>query len=147
MDKIFYRELKSYKYELAEGFIIPTDIKPDTDIYEPNENKPLIALTRKGILCIFPGYAWDGASRPAINTKNFLRGSLVHDAFYQLMRQKKIGIENRDKADRLLQELCIQDGMSKLRAAYVYYAVKMFAKSAATPTDEIENQEKILQAP
>lgn len=145
--KIKYRELKNYKYELFNGYMIQTDIFPELNIYEPNEENPLIVLTRKGMLCIFPGYAWDGASKPAYNSKNFLRGSLVHDALYQLMRQKRISLDNRDKADRLLQSICIEDGMSKFRAAYVYYAVKLFAKNAATPKDEKETNEIILEAP
>lgn len=145
--RIKYRELKKYKFELSEGVFIQTDIFPEKDIYEPTEENPLIVLTRKGLLCICPGYAWDGASGIAINTKNFLRGSLVHDALYQLMRKKRISLDNRDKADRLLQKICIQDGMNKFRAAYVYYAVKTFGLSSATPRDENEANETILEAP
>ena len=147
MKKIKYRELKNYKYEVAEGCSIQTEIKPTQDIFEPNEDRPFIVLGKNGILSIFPGYAWDGASGIAIDTKNFIRGSLVHDAFYQLMRQSKLGLEHRDYADRLLQKICKEDGMSAFRANNVYYAVKMFGESSAAPTNQKEIQETILEAP
>jgi len=85
------------------------------------------------ILVVKKGYAWDGPSGPTWDTPSFMRGSLVHDALYQLCRlglvEKNI---YRPLADRLLKELCIEDGMWPIRAKYTYYAVRWFAKSAAT---------------
>jgi len=40
-----------------------------------------------GGLLIKAGYSWDGPSGSAIDTKNFMQGSLVHDALYQLLRE------------------------------------------------------------
>ncbi|MCK5138479.1 MAG: DUF1353 domain-containing protein, partial [Thermodesulfovibrionia bacterium] len=57
--------------------------------------------------------------------------ALVHDSLYQLIREGCINIDYRDHADRLLQEICLRDGMSRVRAWYVYQAVKWFAKSSA----------------
>lgn len=144
-----YKALKNYKYQLVETYVIQTEIYPETDITEPTEDtySPFIKLKTNGNLIIFTGYAWDGASGIAIDTANFLRGSLVHDALYQLMRQGKIGLENRDYADRLLQKIIKEDGMSFLRANNVYYAVKMFGESSAAPTSKKEIQEIILEAP
>ncbi|MBP9887670.1 MAG: hypothetical protein KBF93_15325 [Leptospiraceae bacterium] len=147
MKKIKYKELKNYKYQIVEGCSIQTEIKSEKDIFEPNEKFPYIVLSKNGILSIFPGYAWDGASGIAIDTKNFMRGSLVHDALYQLMRKGKIGLEYRDDADRLLQKICKEDGMSSFRAFNVYQAVKLFGESSASPTDKKEVQETILEAP
>ncbi len=86
-------------------------------------------------LTIAAGYAWDGASRPAINTTNFRNGSLVHDVLYQMMREGAIPAteENRKRADQILREICREDGMSRVRAAWVYWAVQTFAKRPATP--------------
>lgn len=144
-----YKELKTYKYQLVETYVIQTEIKPTEDITEPTDDTyaPFIKLSTNGILFIFADYAWDGASGIAIDTKNFMRGSLVHDALYQLMRQGKIGLENRDYADRLLQKICKEDGMSAFRANNVYYAVKLFGESSASPTSKKEIQEIILEAP
>ena len=87
MPKIKYKEIQNYKYEVAERYSIQTEIKPEKDIYEPDEDYPYIALLKDGTLSISPGYEWDGASGIAVDTKNFMRGSLVHDALYQLMRK------------------------------------------------------------
>lgn len=142
-----YKELKNYKYQLAETYVIQTDLAPEQDIFTPDEGKVFIKLSTNGILYILNGYSWDGASGIAVDTKNFLRGSLVHDALYQLMRQGKIALEHRDYADRLLQKICKEDGMSSFRANNVYYAVKLFGESSASPTNKIEVQETILEAP
>ncbi len=142
-----YKELKNYKYQLADTYVIQTDLAPEQDIFTPDEGKVFIKLSTNGTLFIFAGYSWDGASGIAVDTKNFLRGSLVHDALYQLMRQGKIALEHRDYADRLLQKICKEDGMSSFRANNVYYAVKLFGESSASPTNKIEVQETILEAP
>lgn len=142
-----YRELKKYKYQLVENYSIQTDLKPVKEIFEPTAEKPFINLDTNGVLTIFSGYSWDGPSGPTIDTKNFMRGSLVHDAFYQLIRQKKLALEHRNFADRLLQKICKEDGMSSFRANNVYYAVKLFGESSASPTNKKEMQETILEAP
>ncbi len=142
-----YRETTNYKYKLVERESIQTEVKPERDIYEPDEDYPLIALLKDGTLSISPGYAWDGPSGVSVDTKNFMRGSLVHDALYQLMRQKKISLEHRQYADELLRDICKEDGMSSFRAWYVYRAVRRFGESSANPTDEKEQQEIILEAP
>jgi hypothetical protein len=95
-----------------------------------------LSLGNDGILIIKKGYAWDGPSGPTIDTLSFMRGSLVHDALYQLMRMGKILYSHKDHADRLLQKICIDDGMSKVRAWGVYQAVKLFGGSSAKPGSE-----------
>ena len=79
------------------------------------------------------GYAWDGPSGPAIDTKNFMRGSLVHDACYQLMREGLLPQDKRKPSDVLLWLICLDDGMSRTRADYVYHAVRTFAGRSARP--------------
>jgi len=68
-----------------------------------------------------------------------MRGSLVHDALYQLMRKKQLPVSYKDYADKLLHDICIEDGMSKFRAWYVYHAVRLFGKGAIKPDDDINN--------
>jgi hypothetical protein len=90
-------------------------------------------LTENGKLSIRKGYCWNGPSGPAIDTENFMRGSLIHDCCYQMMRENLISIGYRDYADRLLQSICLEDGMSRVRAWYVYWSVSLFAQYAANP--------------
>ncbi len=63
---------------------------------------------------------WDGPSGLTIDTPNFMRGSLVHDTLYQLLRNELIEQKWRDEADEELRRICREDGMSKICANWVY---------------------------
>ena len=102
-----------------------------------------IRLASDRMLTIGRGYAWDEPSGPTFDTKTFLRGSLVHDALYQLIRMGMPEKEWRQCADELLRTICREDGMSSIRAWWVYRAVRIFGASAANP----KNAKKILTAP
>lgn len=120
---------KGYRYQLHETYIESIEIKPLNDIITE-----FIELTYEGNLIIKRGYAWDGPSGPTIRTKNFMRGSLVHDALYQLMREKYLDHNlYRKVADMILRRIIIKDGMSSVRALWVYYAVRLFADHASNP--------------
>lgn len=121
-----------YKYQLKETYTVAIEIKPplliDTDY---------IKLDTEGSLTMKKGYASDGPSGPTIDTLTFMRGSLVHDALYQLMREKHLNNASyRDDADRTLQKICKEDGMCSLRAWWVYHAVRLFADPAADPANK-----------
>jgi hypothetical protein len=124
MSKIRYKG--GYKYQLFEDYKITVSINISQhlviDKYLDLEN---------GVLQIFKGYAWDGASGPAIDTKSIMRGSLIHDALYQLMRTGKRAQTWRKQADKVLLQACLEDGMWRIRAYWVYWAVRIFAKKAA----------------
>jgi hypothetical protein len=133
-------EYKSgYKYQLKKDYAIQTDIKSDYLI-----KSEYLMLTTEGRLIIKNGYAWDGPSGPTIDTLNFMRGSLVHDAFYQLMRERYLdNKKHREPVDRLLQKICREDGMSRLRAWWVYQGVRLGGGPAADPA----NDKPIIKAP
>ena len=121
-----------YKYQLNEDSITATDIKPDKPI-----STEYIQLGNDGTLTIKEGYAWDGPSGPTIDTLNFMRGSLVHDALYQLMRERYLDHDTyREAADRLLQKICKEDGMSSIRAWVVYHGVRLGGDPSADPANE-----------
>ena len=129
-----------YKYQLKKAVIVLTEIRPD-------EEKVIgghIRLGTDGRLEIGDGYAWDGPSGPAIDTKNFMRGSLVHDALYQLMRDAGLDKAKwRKAADEELARICREDGMTRLRAWWVRTAVRRFADPAASP----EGRKPVITAP
>lgn len=126
-----------YKYQLAEDYSIQTVITG----YEISA--PFICLHMDGLLTIKKGYAWDGASGPTIDTKSSMRGALVHDALYQLMRADLIGQHNRKYADAYLRDICIEDRMFKWRARIWYCMVRKLAMPAANA----ERDRKIITAP
>lgn len=131
---------RGYKYQLVKPYAIRTEIFPDTTV---TSSGGFIELTQDGVLSIEKGYAWDGPSGPTFDTKTFMRGSLAHDALYELMREGLLSTDNRHKADDLLGKICREDGMCRLRAWYVVRSVKRFAGGAANP----KNRKPILYAP
>lgn len=133
---------KGYKYQLATQYSVKVKIIP-------NQNKNIkllnfLKLNTDGMLVIEEGYAWDGASGPAIDTPTLMRGSLVHDALYQLMRHKLIDrLKYRKAADKELKKICLEDGMSKIGAEIVYMGVRLGARGAAKPS----HKKKEITAP
>ncbi len=118
-----------YKYQLVEDYSVRVPVIPDEDV-----RTEYIDLSTDGDLTIKRGYAWDGPSGPTIDTKDFMRGSLVHDALYQLMRQEYLSKDRwRAEADLELKRMCRQDGMSAIRAWWVHRGVRMGGDPSASP--------------
>ena len=137
MKPIFYKQ--GYKYQLVEDCFLLTAIFPAKDI-----SSDFITLSQTGLLTIKKGYAWDGPSAIAIDTLNFMRASLLHDALYQLMRTELLSKELfRKDADQLLFDICVADGMSRVRAKLAYYAVRLLGDSFA----DSKSRKEVLIAP
>lgn len=102
-----------------------------------------IGLSASGLLTIHPFYCWDGPSGPTFDTKTFMRGSLIHDALYQLMRQGYLSTSFKAEADRELFRACIEDGMWKWRARMVLKGLQIGGRAATLP----ENRKTVLEAP
>jgi len=120
-----YSKLKGYKYLLRDEVVFRTEISGKEYVNQ------FIALHEDGRLVISPGYAWDGPSGPTIDTPNFMAGSLAHDALYQLIRKGKLPYNAKEQADTELYKICIACGMSRIRATWVYWGVRMFGKWSA----------------
>ncbi|MFA5804958.1 MAG: DUF1353 domain-containing protein [Melioribacteraceae bacterium] len=121
-----------YKYQIKETYTVQIEITPTVNI-----NTEYIQLDTDGNLTLTKGYAWDGPSGPTIDTLTFMRGSLIHDALYQLMREEFLDHKfYRRTADVILRKICREDGMWFLRAWWVYAGVRLFADPAADPADK-----------
>lgn len=137
MQGIRYRP--GYKYRLEDDYSVEVDVFPPADI-----ETEYICLNRRGTLRIRHGYAWDGPSGPTVDTDNFMRGSLVHDALYQLMREDHLDRKKyREASDRELQKICLEDGMSAVRAQWVYWGVHY----GGGPSTKGDGGKPILKAP
>jgi hypothetical protein len=130
---------KGYKYQLAEAYQCEVVLMPDNNI-----STPFICLSDSGLLTIHAGYAWDGPSGPTFDTKTFMRGSLIHDALYQLMRGGSLSsVLYKAAADRELFRACIEDGMWKWRARMVLKGLQICGRAATLP----KNRKTVLEAP
>lgn len=127
----YIKYCEGYKYQLKQTSRLLTDIYPPEKI-----QTEWITLDTDGLLTVFNGYAWDGASGPTFDSKSSMRGSLGHDGLYQLMRLGLLDRKHRPAADRLFHRLCIEDGMWKWRADAWLWAVENFAADATLASSE-----------
>lgn len=126
-----YRSLKQWKYQLLVEASIKTRWRP---LEWVTSAQGWIRLREDGVLTVLKGYAWDGPSGPSIDTPSFMRGSLFHDALYQLIRAGVLPDQDGDdrlRADELIREVCLEDGMRPFRARYVFWSLRMFGQRAA----------------
>ena len=126
--RIYYKKRRKYKYNLDSDFPYSTGIK----VIKSYKSKSL-EIDSSGNLLIRAGYSWDGPSGPTIDTKTFMRGSLVHDALYQLMRERAISLDERGMADKILWNICREDGMIRLRRWWVKKGLEWFGERSAIP--------------
>lgn len=129
MKSIVYRG--GYKYQLVETYRVGLTIRPPQTVLHD-----YIRLDTDGTLTIRAGYAWDGPSGPTFDTKGFMRGSLVHDALYQLMGDGLLPLSEREAADATLRRICLEDGMSQVRAWWVCWGVRIGGGQAAASPDK-----------
>ena len=131
-NRIRYRD--GYKYQLASDYCIELKIRPKKDI-----DAGRILLDEDGNLTIREGYAWDGPSGPVVDTKGTMRGSLIHDALYQLMRHEYLESKlYKKRADIIFKHICIEDGISRLRAHMFYIGLKIFGRPFSEPKSKKE---------
>lgn len=132
---IYYKEGFKYQLSRVHSFTLPKRFK---GIVWADD----FLCVDGGIVYVRKGYAWDGPSGPAIDTENFMQGSLRHDVKYQLMRLKVLPQSFRAEADTQLVEDCRNDGMCYVRQKWVYVGVKYGAAFAANP----DNVRKVQEA-
>lgn len=132
----------SYKYLLAERATWTTGIRSDGFALR------FCSISPDGELTILPGYAWDGASGPSINTKSVRRASLIHDALYQLLRETGFGKNGdrheirRHQSDQVFRNVCEADGMWKPRVRWMFRGVR----TGGGPSAEVKAR-KLYTAP
>ena len=130
MKSIRYRS--GYKYQLAESYSTAIGIRPAENIITG-----FVLLNTDGLLVIKQGYAWDGASGPTIDTKSSMRGSLVHDALYQLIRLGFLPAGVRIACDKEAHKIWIEDRMIKSRADVWQWFLNRFAGYATEEKDVV----------
>lgn len=157
--EINMQETKHIKYTSGYKYILEDDVWFFTNIYLTDDfhtNK--IIHYKKGWMLIMKGFGWDGPSGITHDDKYNMRGALIHDAGYYLLRHNFNTIY-RGRFDTFLKRVMKEDAdyllrnkkftmlrklfFNRIRPAYYKFAVKMFGKSSADP----ENKRKILIAP
>lgn len=109
------------KYLIAQDVHIETGIRPDSPVITRYVN-----LSEEGILTIKRGMPTDGPSGPTVDSPNVMSPAFVHDAFYMLLRLGALPQQFRKSVDRLFFKMLRRNGVSRVRARYYYWAVRMF---------------------
>lgn len=111
---------KKYKYTLQ------FDVDYETGIYsERGYTGDYLEIDWRGRLTILTGYSWDGLTG-FIDVPDAIEASLVHDALYQLIREKVLPKSYRKRADKIFKEMCINNGVHPTLASTMYRAVRLF---------------------
>lgn len=127
----------NYKYVLESDESYQTDIYPRKDIISE-----YVELKSDGLMTLRAGFPTDGPSGPTIDTKTFMRGAFFHDGLYVLLRRNLLQVEDaRHRADKLLRQICLEDGMNRVRAWWVYRAVRLGSEHSS------HHGRKIQEAP
>ncbi len=72
---------RGYKYVVKKPYHFTLDIKPEQEC-----DLMFLKMDMEGNILVLPGYPWDGASGPTWDTLNSMKGSLIHDVGYRLIR-------------------------------------------------------------
>lgn len=112
----------------GEGYVLLKDKTYKTGVsLEYAVNHCYFTISKNGEMWIKKLYFWDGATG-GIDTKDFMRGSLIHDVFCQAIKEGLLDIKYRKDADKVLKRIILEDGMSGIRAFWVYNFVRGYAR-------------------
>lgn len=88
------------------------------------------------------GFTTDGASIPKIFwsiignplENDLLKPAIIHDGLYTLMKISRL------ECDKMLKDMLLFNGVSKIKAFFIYYAVRLFGGShwKSDTTDKIK---------
>lgn len=137
---IKFKIKKGYKYQLQQ------DVELQTPFLVESVDERYFSLDPEGLLTIREGYAWDGASGPAVDDQTNLTQSCVHDVFCQMVEMNFVKLIDRERVDWYFRELLglrtQQDGvwkrMSKWRRQMYYVGVRLGEKFYRSGVRKIE---------
>lgn len=139
-----YRDVRSYRFQLTQTLTCQTGITVHGQSVESasepgSDGLPFVRLDAEGNLAIHARYSWDGPSFIPGHARRMIRGSLVHDALYQLIRDGCFpvaegirGIVARE-ADILMRKLFLADGTPAVLAWFFYAVIRLFGRRFEEP--------------
>ena len=140
-DGIEYKKLpwkwrRKYKYELTQAHtMLLRDLPAGVQLKEHRSKYIVLTKNSHGEwwLTVKEGYRWDGVSGPTWDTDNTMRGGLIHDVLFQLMRGRVLAQNCFEWVNRLFRNILLEDDICMFRASYYFWAVQHFAHRYARP--------------
>lgn len=115
----YYVDWASGDGVLVEEFVVSTPVKGY------NCRTTYICLSNDGTLKLFSGFRWDFGSGPAIDNPAMVYASIAHDAFYDLIKLKKLPRSKvRATVDRFFRDQLLEANVSPFRAWYAWIGVR-----------------------
>jgi len=111
-----------YKYQVHDDYRIRTPFKGlsvSTRFY---------SLSPNGVLTVRAQYAWDGPSGPAVDTRDTMIYSLLHDCLRQMLNEGALPARYCEAVDTYCRVVARRARMWKLRRWYFHVAVRINAK-------------------
>jgi len=121
--------VKNFHWEKVKfrQYRLLVDTKYQTGILGSNIKTKFGHLTPDGMLTLFAGFLWDGATG-ALDTLSMLRASAFHDWFCTNVANGILYPRFRRLGDNIFKAIMIEDGAPMWRVAYAYFAVVTYGK-------------------
>jgi len=111
--------IQGMKYQLVEDYSVMT---PVTGVSIADR---YFELRADGMLVVFTGFGWDGASGPTFDTASSMTASMVHDVFCICMRDGRLSYDRwQDTINEFFKTMCVNAGMWPMRAAVWHAGVE-----------------------
>ncbi len=117
---VVYERIHGYKYRLLEQFQWYSEFLKDESFEAP------FFQCDKGHCTAFKGYAWDGVSGPAVDTKKTKIPGLKHDISYQAIRLGLIDKKYKSDIDKQFHDDLERGKVSRFIADIYYRGVRWF---------------------
>ena len=120
--KLIYQNYnKKYHFILVKDFQItlPKDVGQfETDFFKVHN----FELTLKA------GYSWNIEGLALFEAENLVLSSLVHNALYQLLKSRSIGMRFRKMSDKIFLKLAKESRVNFFRRRFIYRFYRIFGK-------------------
>ncbi len=117
-----------FKYQLANDYVMNIGFSQASGL-----KTEFVELAADGKLTVKSGFAWDGVTGLAFDTRNFMRASLVHDALFLLLRHTGENLALHERADDLFLNIAKKDGVNAFRARLHYTSLYVGRKLSLLP--------------
>ena len=117
-----HEDLDGRNWRVVEDFSYQTNIQLKETI-----TSNFFIHHSNGRIDVFKGFCWDGPSG-GFDTKNAMLASLLHDIGCVMRARDQLTDDEIDQFDDLYYTVCVEEGMSKFRAGYMFAAISANTK-------------------
>jgi len=114
-----HEDLDGRDWRVLKDFSYKTEIKPKETI-----TSNFFIFHNNGIIEVLKGFCWDGPTG-GLDTKNAMLASLLHDIGCILRARGLLTDREINQFDDLYYKVCLEEGMSKFRAGYMFAGISL----------------------